>query len=150
MAENSLANALLESLGNNGFEVPPLGRTVQGAQVPLVVLTSNATRELPAALVRRCVVLDLALPEAEAELIAYLMQIGAVHQPEMTEDVLRIAAEQIAQDRAGCAELPRTGLAEYLDLLRALGAISAESQTQRDWLAKLGSYFHKSRTSIVG
>jgi MoxR-like ATPase len=151
-AEISLANTLLEVLGNNGFEVPPLGRTVQSAQVPLVILTSNATRELPAALVRRCVVLELRLPEQESDLTDYLVRIGRAHQPEMSDDILHEAARQIVQDRAHCAELPKTGLAEYLDLLRALCAISPDVQQQQHWLAELSGYFQKSRTatSVVG
>ncbi len=148
-AEISLANTLLEVLGNNGFEVPPLGLTVQSAQVPLVILTSNATRELPAALVRRCVALELRLPEQEPDhLVDYLVRIGQAHQPEMSGDILHEAARQIVQDREHCAELPKTGLAEYLDLLRALCAISPEAQQQQRWLAELGGYFHKSRTAI--
>ncbi|WP_300327634.1 hypothetical protein [Accumulibacter sp.] len=75
-AEADLPNGLLEALGNGRFSVPPLARAVArpaGAPVPLVIVTSNEERELPAAFLRRCLVLTLRLPKAHGELIAYLV-----------------------------------------------------------------------------
>ena len=146
-AEASLANTLLESLGNNGFEVPLIGKTVTNTQQPpLVILTSNATRELPAALVRRCVTLTLSIPEDQ--LLDYFVQIGKAHHPDMQTTILREAAKQIVADRAQCHESSKTGLAEYLDLIRALETISPEPQQQQVWLSKLQAYFYKSIADV--
>ncbi|MCU7905983.1 MAG: AAA family ATPase [Candidatus Thiodiazotropha sp. (ex Epidulcina cf. delphinae)] len=142
-ADISLANGLLEVLGNSAFAVPLLDITVVPVgRPPLVVITSNDIRELPPALVRRCVVLELSLP---ASLQAYLVEIGAAHFPDFDADVLAEAARQILEDRAACRELPKTGLAEYLDLLRALDGAAADQAGQLEWLDRLGCYFHKSQ-----
>ena len=150
-ADIALANGLLEVLGNGQFEVAPLGLTVRPGShpAPLVVLTSNDTRQLPPALLRRCVVLRMELPE---NLLEHLVARGETHFPQMATEVLTAAAGQILDDRAACAATARTGLAEYLDLLRALAEISDRTEVQLQWLqagegegnAGLSSYFRKS------
>ena len=162
-ADISLANGLLEVLGNGQFAVPPLGHTVappqqsnqqssqptdqqpaqQPAQpAPLVVLTSNDSRQLPPALLRRCVVLWLKLPD---DLTAHLITRGHTHYPEMDADILAEAARQIIEDRKDCGDAAITGLAEYLDLLRTLDQLAHDDpQGQTDWLEKLAGYFRKS------
>ena len=57
---------LLEVLSDFQVSIPELG-TVTARQVPLVILTSNATRELSEALKRRCLYLHLDYPDAERE-----------------------------------------------------------------------------------
>ena len=144
-ADISVANGLLEVLGNGRFEVPPLSRTIKAPGIkPLVVLTSNDTRQLPSALVRRCVVLDLELPKERDAFIEHLIGIGRTHHESAADDVMCEAAEQIWDDRERCRELPKTGQAEFLDLLGALAEISDDPAVQRDWLQKLARYFHKS------
>ena len=142
-ADIALANGLLEVLGNRRFAVPPLGRTVRPDEhpPPLVVLTSNDSRTLPPALLRRCVVLLMTLPD---DLQAHLMERGATHFPDLDTEVLAQAALMILEDRNACAETARTGLAEYLDLLAALRQVAPDPLQQLDWLGKLGRYFHKS------
>lgn len=108
---------------------------------PLLVLTSNDTRQLPPALLRRCVVLPMALPE---DPLAWFMDRGGTHFPDLDPAVLATAANQIIDDRARCNPSARTGLAEYLDLLRALRAVAADTDGQKAWLARLGHYFAKS------
>jgi MoxR-like ATPase len=144
-ADISLANGLLEVLGNGSFEVPPLAQTVESNGIkPLVVLTSNDTRQLPNALVRRCVVLDIQLPRQREAFIEHLVSIGQTHHEDADPDVLEQAAAQIADDRERCREQPRTGQAEYLDLLQALCEISPAPTEQLTWLDKLARYFQKS------
>jgi len=141
-ADISLANGLLEVLGNSAFAVPLLDKTVSPVgKPPLVVITSNDIRELPPALVRRCVVLELTLPES---LHTYFVEIGAAHFPKIEAEVLAEAAHQILEDRQACKEFPRTGLAEYLDLLRALSGAATDKAGQLEWLDHLGGYFYKS------
>lgn len=143
-ADIALANGLLEVLGNGRFAVPPLGTTVSSNGInPLVVLTSNDTRQLPPALVRRCVVLDLVLPDS-TQLLAHLTSIGKTHFPETDDEVLGKAAKQIIADREQCRELPRTGQAEFIDLLSALWEISDDAEQQNNWLDKLAPFFLKS------
>ena len=141
-ADIALTNGLLEVLGNRRFGVPSLGLSVRAEHhpAPLVVLTSNDSRQLPPALLRRCVVQVLELAEP---LHDTLVERGRTHFPGMDAEVLSRAAEQIIDDRAQCSATARTGLAEYLDLLRALKALAEHAPAQLDWLDKLGGYFSK-------
>jgi len=66
-ADEALEAVLLELLAENQVSVPELG-TYRAVHVPYVVLTSNNTRDLSAALKRRCLHLSLDYPDTEREL----------------------------------------------------------------------------------
>lgn len=149
-ADISLSNGLLEVLGNNGFNVPPLDKTIPDSETkeehakPLIVLTSNDTRQLPDALRRRCVVLTIKLPKDEEELLRHLETIGNTHFPKLNKRILQEAAKQIVEDRFNCQGQQKTGQAEYLDLLRALNKLAKTEDQQLEWLAKIADCFKKS------
>jgi len=144
-ADISLCNGLLEVLGNRGFSVPNLKRRVVAdvTRPPLVVITSNETRQLPSAFLRRCVQLDLSLPANESEFVDYLIEIGSVHFESMSTRVHEGAARQILADRKQGGEIARSGLAEYLDLLRVLDAIDPDTDERLRWLDELEGCFLK-------
>ena len=126
-ADTDVPNGLLEALGSGCFT--PLGQSdpieVRG-EPPLVIITTNEERVLPNAFLRRCLVLELKLPDDDALLAAHLVARAAVHFPKQAEaarDVFVSAAELLVRDRriavnANASPLP--GQAEYLDLLRAV------------------------------
>jgi MoxR-like ATPase len=130
-ADPDLPNGLLESLGNGSFHVPYLNEPVICAaeqQPPLVVITTNEERELPAAFLRRCLVLPLALPKGE-ELKTLLMERGQAHfGKQIVTETYRQAAEQLVKERerADPEGSCRPGQAEYLDILRALLEVAGE------------------------
>jgi MoxR-like ATPase len=136
-AEADLPNGLLETLGNGAFSVPYLDEAVgltEGMPPPLVVITTNEERELPAAFVRRCLVLHLELPKERQALIDWLVDRGAHHFGERCpENVRREAASQLWTDRQAVREdgLPGPGQAEYLDMLRALSTMT-EDEAEKD------------------
>ncbi|MEO5665053.1 MAG: MoxR family ATPase [Nocardioides sp.] len=66
-ADEALEAVLLELLSEFQISIPEVG-TVKAKQLPYVVLTSNNTRDLSAALKRRCLHLFLDYPEAQREL----------------------------------------------------------------------------------
>ncbi|MBF6255582.1 MoxR family ATPase [Nocardia farcinica] len=66
-ADEALEAVLLEILGEYQISVPEVG-TFTARQAPLVILTSNNTRDLSAALKRRCLHLFADYPDAEREL----------------------------------------------------------------------------------
>jgi MoxR-like ATPase len=78
---------LLEVLSDFQVSIPELG-TIAGTQRPLIVLTSNATRELSEALRRRCLYLYIDYPDVERE-----REIVRARVPEVDE----LLATQIAQ-----------------------------------------------------
>jgi MoxR-like ATPase len=139
-ADPDLPNGLLESLGNGEFHVPYLDQPVKcqsNLPVPLVVITTNEERELPAAFVRRCLVLHLALPKGD-ELIGFLIKRGKAHfAGRLDEKTYETAAKLVAGDRAGLIAqgLVAPGQAEYLDLLRAvLDVAGSDAAKQADAL----------------
>ena len=147
-ADTDLPNGLLETLGNGDFSVPYLKESVRQAQssLPLVIITTNEERELPAAFLRRCLVLQLSLPEADGELIEFLCERGRVHfGTKCTKAVRRRSAELLLGDRqAAIAQgLPPPGQAEYLDLLRAACNMEKGDKEQLALLDKVGRYVFK-------
>jgi MoxR-like ATPase len=145
-ADVSLCNGLLEVLGNRSFRVPHRALPVGGQtdnEIPLVILTSNSVRELPRAFLRRCVLLDITLPESDA-LEAHLQTIGGAHFPEMDNSVLTSAAQQIRQDRdSQSTHTLKTGVAEYVDLLRALQNTAPTATEQLQQIEALAAFFFK-------
>jgi MoxR-like ATPase len=145
-ADTDLPNGLLETLGNNDFPAPYLGESVcqsQDSPPPLVVITTNEERELPAAFLRRCLVLHLELADAKEKLLDFLSQRGEVHfGAQCSEAVRRQAAGLLWEERhAVLAQgLPAPGQAEYLDLLRAICALTHDEQEQMDWLKKISGF----------
>ena len=151
-ADVDVPNALLEVLGNRSFEGPPPRRNVIRAhdgQMPLVVVTTNEERELPAPFVRRCVVLNLNPPKGRTDFIQWLIERGSAHAHlSIEEEARHEAAEQVYADRQACVQAgyPPVGLAEYIDLLRALDALppedarTGEPMSQIDWLRRLSVY----------
>src|SRR4029450_7679197 len=72
---------LLEVLSDFQISIPELGR-IEARTHPVVLLTSNNTRELPEALKRRCLYLWLDYPDTEREL-----EIVHLHAPELDERI---------------------------------------------------------------
>jgi len=122
---------LLEVLSDFQVSVPELG-TIRARHRPVVVLTSNRTRELSEALVRRCLHLyvDFPGPEKEAEIIALKV-------PELDEKL----RAQVARFVAGLRKLElrkAPSIAETLDWARglcALGVRELDPATVRQTLA---------------
>lgn len=141
----SVPNGLLEALGGGCFDTPCAGKVAMAARVdPLVIITTNEERELPDAFLRRCVVLQLALPRRRDELIPWLIERGVAHHDRaISQDVLTRAAEQLADDRATVQKkgLSAPGQAEYLDLLRTLHRMApGNEQRQLNLLARASRF----------
>jgi MoxR-like ATPase len=153
-ADTDLPNGLLETLGNGDFAVPYLGASVRQSQdcpPPLVIITTNEERELPAAFLRRCLVLQLSLPEADDELLDFLCRRGEVHFGKCCADTVRHqAGKLLLEDRkaANAQGLFPPGQAEYLDLLRAVCKLGHDEDEQINWLAKIGEFVLKKAPAL--
>lgn len=140
-ADRSVPNSLLEPLGNFSFNIPYLGRRIEWSTddtPPLIIITSNAEQQLPAAFVRRCLVLDLSLPSEEdrEEFIAALSTRGNALFGEKFQETYpsnageesvfaKVAAtllEKRKQALSGMAPF-KPGQAEYFDHLEAMLAM---------------------------
>ncbi|MQP68603.1 AAA domain-containing protein [Niveispirillum sp. SYP-B3756] len=134
-AEPELPNGLLEVLGNGEFTPTGWDKPVKSADTPpLIIITSNEERALPAAFQRRCLALRLTLPTQRDALIAHLIARGQAHFPNASADMLARAAAQLADDRqaaAGDIARPKPGQAEYLDLVRAIITLAPDAPEEQ-------------------
>jgi MoxR-like ATPase len=110
---------LLELLSDFQISIPELGR-FEARTRPVVVLTSNNSRELTEALKRRCLYLWLDYPELEHEL-----QIVKLHAPELGDAIARKLVEVIAMVRELDLKKPPS-IAESIDWARALLLLGAD------------------------
>jgi len=86
-ADVEVEGLLLEVLSDFQVTIPELG-TITAARRPMVVLTSNATRELSEALKRRCLYLALDYPTAEREREIVLSRVPDL-APGLAEQLVR-------------------------------------------------------------
>jgi MoxR-like ATPase len=110
---------LLELLSDFQISIPELGR-IEAKTQPVVLLTSNNTRELTEALKRRCLYLWLDYPGLEHEL-----EIVRLHSPELDETIARKLVEIIHQVRELDLKKPPS-IAESIDWARTLILLGAE------------------------
>jgi MoxR-like ATPase len=131
---------LLELLSDFQISIPELGR-VEARTHPVVLLTSNNTRELTEALKRRCLYLWLDYPSAEHEL-----EIVRLHSPELREATARRLVEVVAMVRELDLKKPPS-IAESIDWARALVLLGAEDIDQKTFRDTM-SIIVKHRTDL--
>ncbi len=131
---------LLEVLSDFQISIPELGR-VESRTHPIVLLTSNNSRELTEALKRRCLYLWLDYPSLEHEL-----EIVRLHTPELSETVARRLVEVIGMVRALDLKKPPS-IAESIDWARALLLLGAK-EIDADTFMETMSVIVKHRTDM--
>jgi MoxR-like ATPase len=131
---------LLEVLSDFQISIPELG-VVEARTRPLVLLTSNNSRELTEALKRRCLYLWLDYPTVEREL-----EIVRLHAPELDDKIVRKLVEVIHMVRALDLKKPPS-IAESIDWARALLLLGAED-VDRAVLERTMSIIVKHRTDL--
>jgi MoxR-like ATPase len=131
-ADDEFEAFLLEVLADNAVTIPELG-TIRAETPPLVVLTSNRTREVHDAVKRRCLYHWVAHPPYERE-VAILRR----RLPEITERLARDVARVTAGLR-GADLLKPPGVAESLDWALALHLLGARSLDLENAAATLGA-----------
>ncbi len=131
---------LLELLSDFQISIPELGQ-VSATTMPIVVLTSNNTRELTEALKRRCLYLWLDYPEVERE-----MEIVRLHAPELPESLARKLVEVVSSIRALDLKKPPS-IAESIDWARTLLLMGSED-IDRETFDQSISILVKHRTDI--
>ncbi|HPF28026.1 MAG TPA: MoxR family ATPase, partial [Steroidobacteraceae bacterium] len=113
---------LLEILADYQVTIPELG-TVRAAQPPIVVLTSNRTREVHDALKRRCLYHWVGYPDAAREL-----QILAARAPEAGDALAQEIVQFVQGLRQRRLQKP-PGVAESIEWARAIVALGQHALT---------------------
>ena len=131
---------LLEVLSDFQISIPELG-VVEAKSRPLVLLTSNNSRELTEALKRRCLYLWLDYPDIDREL-----EIVQLHAPELDDTVARKLVEIIHMVRKLDLKKPPS-IAESIDWARALLMLGADD-IDGDMFERTMSIIVKHRTDL--
>ena len=141
-APADVPNALLEVLNPGQFLVNETGKTRLGEKDKLfVVVTSNSERNLPAAFLRRCAVLQLTLGDNPVE---RLLEIAEAHRK--CNETLSILSDQVVHYVADYviayrdqldASGYRPGTSEFLDLLTVIAVEQKESELSDEALKDL-------------
>ncbi len=132
-ADDEFEAFLLEVLSTWQVTIPEFG-TVTAPEPPLVVLTSNRTRELPDALKRRCLYHWIDHPGLERE-----VQIVRSRAPEVSETLARQVVGLVQQLRGRDDLLKPPGVAETLDWARALTYLGTADLDLASAAATLGA-----------
>ena len=119
-ADVEVEGLLLEVLSDFQVTIPELG-TITASRRPIVVLTSNATRELGEALKRRCLYLHLDYPAADREKAIVLTRV-----PEVAEALADHLVQTVRALRA--LELKKSpSISETIDWARTLVALGLDT-----------------------
>ena len=114
-ADIEFPNDLLWELDIMSFDIPETGETISAKHRPIVVITSNAEKELPDAFLRRCIFHYIAFPDEEM-----MAEIVRVHYPELEKKLLEETLKAFYWVRSinGLQKKPSTS--ELLDWVQAL------------------------------
>jgi MoxR-like ATPase len=121
-ADDEFEAFLLEVLSDFQISIPELG-TVKADSSPVVILTSNRTRELHDALRRRCLYHWIGYPTAARE-----AEIVAVREPAAAEQLTRKVVAAVHRLREMDLAKP-PGVAETIDWVRTLGVLGETELT---------------------
>jgi len=114
-ADLEFPNDLLWELDQMEFSIPETRETVKAKQRPIVLITSNAEKELPDAFLRRCVFHYIEFPDEEM-----MERIVHVHVPQLDKRLLDLAIQAFywLRDVPGLQKKPSTS--ELIDWVQAL------------------------------
>jgi MoxR-like ATPase len=124
-ADDEFEAFLLEVLSDFQISIPEIG-TIKAESAPLVVLTSNRTRELHDALKRRCLYHWIGYPTAERE-----VEIVLIRQPGVSEALARKVVAAVNRLRELDLAKP-PGVAETIDWARTLDLLGGAGSTELD------------------
>jgi MoxR-like ATPase len=120
-ADLEFPNDLLWELDQMTFYIPETKETISARTRPIVIITSNAEKELPDAFLRRCIFHYIAFPEPDA-----MEQIIRVHHPHVEKKLLEQAMDTFYMLRNIPNIQKKPSTSELIDWLQALvvGGIS--------------------------
>ena len=134
-ADLEFPNDLLHELDRMRFVVTETGDEVIARERPVVVITSNAEKELPDAFLRRCVFHFIEFPEKDL-----MARIVRVHHPDLDQRLLdqTLRAFYSLRDVDGLRKRPSTSeLIDWIAVLRRAGIASVELDAGMPFLGAL-------------
>lgn len=141
-ADEEFEAFLLEALAENQITVPELG-TISGERIPIVVLTSNATRSLSGALRRRSLFLALDYPPPSRE-----QQIIKLHVPGLEDAIYTKIVQLLHRIRQADGIMQPPSISEGIELASSLLILGSDF-LEADKIEELLGLLVKSRADIV-
>ena len=141
-ADEEFEGLLLEFLGEFQVTVPELG-TFKATTPPIVIITSNRTRELGDGLRRRCLYLYLTYPSAEKEL-----KIVRERVPMASERLAQQVVAAISKLRMDDSMIKKPGIQETLDWVAALLALG-KNELDKEAVAETLGCVAKSSDDLI-
>lgn len=132
-ADLEFPNDLLWELDQMEFYIHETKRTVRAKHRPIVIITSNAEKELPDAFLRRCIFHYIDFPDE-----ALMSEIVKVHFPNIEENLLKNAMDVFYWIRSLRDIRKKPSTSELIDWLNALQRNGIDSGTLREKLPFLG------------
>ena len=114
-ADLEFPNDLLWELDQMEFYIPETKETIKAKNRPVVIITSNAEKELPDAFLRRCIFHYIEFPDQ-----ALMEEIVRVHFPQVEDRLLAQAIEAFYRLRGMTAIQKKPSTSELLDWVQAL------------------------------
>jgi len=126
-ADLEFPNDLLWELDQMNFYIPETKETIVAKHRPIVIITSNAEKELPDAFLRRCIFHYIAFPDPEG-----MKEIIKVHYPDLDKKLMEQCLEAFYWLRTIPELQKKPSTSELLDWLQALviGGISPKRITE--------------------
>ena len=127
-ADLEFPNDLLWELDKMEFYIHETKETVKAKKRPIVIITSNAEKELPDAFLRRCIFHYIEFPDKDL-----MEEIVKVHFPDLQDNLLKEAMEQFYWIRSLKDIRKKPSTSELVDWIQALllGGISAEEVKEK-------------------
>jgi len=116
-ADLEFPNDLLNELDEMTFHIPETDETINAVHRPIVIITSNAEKELPDAFLRRCIFHYIAFPDP-----SLMEEIVRVHFPNIQDSLLREALKTFYLLRQIDEFKKKPSTSELIDWLQALMA----------------------------
>jgi MoxR-like ATPase len=143
-ADLEFPNDLLNELDRMRFFVDETQDEIVAKQRPLVIITSNAEKELPDAFLRRCIFHFIDFPEREL-----MQRIVAVHHPNLAETLGQQAIEIFYELRNMTRLRKRPSTSELIDWIAVLKRTGVENVTLDQNLPFLGALLKKEQDLVA-
>jgi len=143
-ADIEFPNDLLWELDQMEFFIPETRERISAKQRPIVVITSNAEKELPDAFLRRCIFHYISFPEPEQ-----MSEIVHVHYPDINAALLERALDKFYSLRSVEDIQKKPSTSELLDWLTALSYSGISLEGEGRELPYLGVLLKKDEDMIT-
>ena len=133
-ADIEFPNDLLRELDEMAFDIPETKETIRAKRRPIVLITSNAEKELPDAFLRRCLFHYIEFPTPDR-----MRQIVQAHHPNLDTELVTVAIDRFYSLRRVEGLRKKPSSSELLDWLAVLSRMGASPELIRTQVPLMGA-----------